>query len=48
MTFYQWIQQCLQRSAEETKTDSTSVIEKVVLSLFQDNHLRIYFSIKKR
>lgn len=30
MTFYEWIKQCLQQEAEENKTDSTPIIEKVL------------------
>ena len=30
MTFYEWIKQCLQHAAEEGKTDSAPIIEKVL------------------
>lgn len=30
MTFYEWIKQCLQHSAEKTEPDCKTVIEKVL------------------
>lgn len=30
MTFYEWIKHCLAQAAEQSKTDSNPVIEKVM------------------
>lgn len=30
MTFYEWIKHCLQHAAEESKTDSTTMVKKVL------------------
>lgn len=30
MTFYEWIKHCLQLSAQQTESDSTLIIEKVL------------------